>query len=342
MTTLIAPRVHDIGGLQVRRAVPTLQARSVGPFVFVDHMGPAVLEPDHGIDVRPHPHIGLATVTFLWSGEIGHRDTLGSDQVIRPGDVNWMTAGRGIAHSERTPGPERAREHAMHGMQTWIALPRSAEETAPAFHHHAATSLPQQRRNGVWLRVIAGRAYGEESPVQVFSGTLNVALDLDADAEIDLDTGHAERALYILEGEAQLDGADVPARHLIVPSAGTRGRLRAKTPQGDAARRRAAGWPAPPVVELRLQLTRAHRTGQGRLAGRPLRHHPRRRSGIHSATGNAGAQTRQLPLKPCADSHWRTQPCQVSEGECHATQAMPDATATHLEHAHKTVVVIAA
>lgn len=230
MTTLIAPRVHDIGGLQVRRAVPTLQARSVGPFVFVDHMGPAVLEPDHGIDVRPHPHIGLATVTFLWSGEIGHRDTLGSDQVIRPGDVNWMTAGRGIAHSERTPGPERAREHALHGMQTWIALPRSAEETAPAFHHHAATSLPQQRRNGVWLRVIAGRAYGEESPVQVFSGTLNVALDLDADAEIDLATGHAERALYILEGEAQLDGADVPARHLIVPSAGTRGRLRAKTP----------------------------------------------------------------------------------------------------------------
>ncbi|CEJ45845.1 Pirin-like protein CC_3178 (modular protein) [Xanthomonas citri pv. bilvae] len=230
MTTLIAPRVHDIGGLEVRRAVPTLQTRSVGPFVFVDHMGPAVLEPDHGIDVRPHPHIGLATVTFLWAGEIGHRDTLGSDQVIRPGDVNWMTAGRGIAHSERTPGPERAREHALHGMETWIALPRSAEETAPAFHHHAAARLPQQRRDGVWLRVIAGRAYGEESPVQVFSGTLNVALDLAPDAELDLDTGHTERALYILEGEAQLDGADVPARHLIVPSPGARGRLRAKTP----------------------------------------------------------------------------------------------------------------
>ncbi|RBF79882.1 hypothetical protein BRM57_05790, partial [Xanthomonas oryzae pv. oryzae] len=146
MVTLIAPRVHDIGGLEARRAMPTLQARSVGPFVFVDHMGPAVLEPDHGIDIRPHPHIGLATVTFLWAGEIGHRDTLGSDQVIRPGGVNWMTAGRGIAHSERTPGPERAREHALHGMQTWIALPRSAAETAPAFHHYAAASLPQQRR----------------------------------------------------------------------------------------------------------------------------------------------------------------------------------------------------
>ncbi|MBB3855551.1 redox-sensitive bicupin YhaK (pirin superfamily) [Xanthomonas arboricola] len=296
MTTLIAPRVHDIGGLEVRRAVPTLQARSVGPFVFVDHMGPAVLEPDHGIDVRPHPHIGLATVTFLWSGEIGHRDTLGSDQVIRPGDVNWMTAGRGIAHSERTPGPERARTHALHGMQTWIALPRSAEETAPAFHHHAAASLPQQRRDGVWLRVIAGRAYGEESPVQVFSGTLNVALDLQPDAEIDLDTGHAERALYILEGEAQLDGADVPARHLIVPSPGSRGRLRQDAAQGDAARRRAAGWPAPPVVELRFQLQGAHRAGQGRLAGRSLRQHSRRRQGIHPAAGNPGAQAGQLPL----------------------------------------------
>lgn len=230
MTTIIAPRVHDIGGLQVRRAVPTLQARSVGPFVFVDQMGPAVLAPGTGIDVRPHPHIGLATVTFLWSGAIGHRDTLGSDQVIRPGDVNWMTAGRGIAHSERTPSPLRAQPHPLHGMQTWVALPKSAEETAPAFYHHAAASLPQQRRDGVWLRVIAGRAYGEESPVKVFADTLNVALDLDADAEIDLDTGHVQRSLYVLEGEAQLDGVDIPARYLVLPEPGARGRLRAKTP----------------------------------------------------------------------------------------------------------------
>jgi redox-sensitive bicupin YhaK (pirin superfamily) len=230
MTTIIAPRVHDIGGLQVRRAVPTLQARSVGPFVFIDHMGPAVFEPGQGIDVRPHPHIGLATVTFLWSGEIGHRDTLGSDQVIRPGDVNWMTAGRGIAHSERTPPPERGREHPLHGMQTWLALPRNFEETDPAFYHHGADSLPQQRRNGAWLRVIAGRAYGEESPVKVFADTLNVAIDLEADAEIDLDTGHVQRSLYVLEGQAQLDGVDIPERHLILPEDGARGRLRAKTP----------------------------------------------------------------------------------------------------------------
>ena len=230
MTTIIHPRVHDLGSFQVRRAVPTLQARSVGPFVFVDHMGPVVFAPGQGIDVRPHPHIGLATVTFLWAGQIGHRDTLGSEQVIQPGDVNWMTAGRGIAHSERTPADLRRHEQPLHGMQTWVALPRNHEEAEPAFYHFAAEQLPQQRRNGAWLRVIAGRAYGEESPVQVFSDTLNVAIDLEADAEIGLDTTHVERSLYILEGEAQLDGVDIPAMHLVIPEPGARGRLRAKTP----------------------------------------------------------------------------------------------------------------
>jgi redox-sensitive bicupin YhaK (pirin superfamily) len=158
MTTIIPPRVHDIGGFEVRRAVPTLQARSVGPFVFVDHMGPAVFERGRGIDVRPHPHIGLATVTYLWSGSIRHRDSLGSDQDIAPGDVNWMTAGRGIAHSERTPQRLREGEHPLHGMQTWVALPREHEETAPAFRHHAAASLPLIERRDARLRVIAGRA----------------------------------------------------------------------------------------------------------------------------------------------------------------------------------------
>ena len=230
MTTIIAPRVHDIGGFEVRRAVPTLQARSVGPFVFIDQMGPAVLGAGHGIDVRPHPHIGLATVTFLWDGEIGHRDTLGSDQVIRPGDVNWMTAGRGIAHSERSPGPQRQSDSPLHGMQTWVALPRSYEEVAPEFFHFRAEQLPQQRRQGAWLRVIAGRAYGEQSPVKVYSDTLNVAIDLEAGAEIDLDNSHVERSLYLLEGQAQLDGVDIPARHLIIPEPGARARLRALTP----------------------------------------------------------------------------------------------------------------
>ncbi len=230
MATIITPREHDLGGgFKVRRAVPTMQARSVGPFVFVDHMGPAVFEPGRGIDVRPHPHIGLATVTYLWSGAINHKDTLGSEQVIRPGDVNWMTAGRGIAHSERTPHP-RDHDQPLHGMQTWVALPQSSEETAPEFHHHCASALPQIRRAGAWLRVIAGRGFGEESPVRVFSDTFNVAVDLEAGAELRIDDAHAERALYTLEGEAQVDGAGIPERRLVVFDRGSRPVLHAKTP----------------------------------------------------------------------------------------------------------------
>jgi redox-sensitive bicupin YhaK (pirin superfamily) len=230
MTTIIAPRVHDLGGFQVRRAVPSVQARSVGPFVFVDHMGPAVFEPGRGIDVRPHPHIGLATVTFLWAGTITHRDTLGSQQDIAAGDVNWMTAGRGIAHSERTPALLRAEGLAMHGMQTWVALPHADEETAPSFHHHPAASLPRIERDGALLRVIAGRSYAAESPVRVFADTLCVAIDLAADATVTIDDGHIERALYVLDGEAQIDGADIPKQHLVVFDRGTRPTLRAKTP----------------------------------------------------------------------------------------------------------------
>lgn len=231
MTTLITPRTHDLGGgFEVRRAVPTLQARTVGPFVFVDHIGPAVLEPGHALDVRPHPHIGLATVTFLWSGSIHHRDTLGSAQDITPGDVNWMTAGRGIAHSERTPTSLRGQATPLHGMQTWVGLPRSSEEVAPAFHHHRADTLPRINRPGALLRVIAGRAYGSMSPVATFSEILNVAIDLQADAETRIEAFHRERAVYILEGQAQLDGADIPARHLVVLDPGAPARLRAKTP----------------------------------------------------------------------------------------------------------------
>jgi redox-sensitive bicupin YhaK (pirin superfamily) len=230
MTTIVAPRVHDLGGFQVRRAVPSIQARSVGPFVFVDQMGPAAFPPGQGIDVRPHPHIGLATVTFLWAGTICHRDTLGTIQDIGPGDVNWMTAGRGIAHSERTPTALREGEHPLHGLQTWVALPRTDEETAPAFHHHPAATLPRIERPGALLRIVAGRGYGETSPVRVFADTLYVAIDLAPDAEIALDAQHRQRALYVLDGEAQLDGADVPAMHLIVLDDGVSHRLRAKTP----------------------------------------------------------------------------------------------------------------
>lgn len=230
MTTLIAPRVHELGGFEVRRAVPTLQARSVGPFIFVDHIGPATFAPGNGVDVRPHPHIGLATVTFLWAGGLRHRDSLGTLRDIGPGDVNWMTAGRGIVHSERTPPDLRADGHPLHGLQTWVALPAAHEETAPAFHHHAAATLPRLERPGALLRVVAGRAYGQESPVRVFADTLYVAIDLAPDHEVELDAGHRQRALYVLDGEAQLDGADLPARHLVLLDDGVRHRLRARTP----------------------------------------------------------------------------------------------------------------
>jgi redox-sensitive bicupin YhaK (pirin superfamily) len=230
MTILIPPRVHDLGGFQVRRAVPSLQARSVGPFVFVDHMGPAHFDAGRGVDVRPHPHIGLATVTFLWSGGLRHRDTLGSLQDILPGDVNWMTAGRGIAHSERTPPGLRDAGSPLHGMQTWVALPQADQEVEPSFHHHAAASLPERDHEGARLRVIAGRAFGMESPVKVFADTWNVAVDLAADAELGLAAEAVERALYVLEGEAQLDGADLPEKHLVVLDRGARHVLRAKTP----------------------------------------------------------------------------------------------------------------
>ena len=230
MTILVPPRIHDLGGFQVRRAVPSLQARSVGPFVFVDHMGPAHFDAGHGVDVRPHPHIGLATVTFLWSGGMRHRDTLGSLQDILPGDVNWMTAGRGIAHSERTPPGLRETGFPLHGMQTWVALPQADAEVEPSFHHHAASTLPERDHGGARLRVIAGRAFGMESPVKVFADTWNVAVDLAGDAKLELAPEAAERALYVLEGDAQLDGTDIPEKHLLVLDRGVRHVLRAKTP----------------------------------------------------------------------------------------------------------------
>ena len=229
MTTLITPRIHDIGGFNVRRAVPSLQARSVGPFVFVDHMGPGIFEPGRGIDVRPHPHIGLATVTYLWDGALRHRDSLGSVQDIVPGDVNWMTSGRGIVHSERTPPMPRAEGHRVHGMQTWVALPRHDEDIAPSFQHHPAANIPERDHAGVRLRVVAGRGFGMESPVRVHAETFNVALDLETDAELDIEAEAAERALYVLEGECQLDGTDLPAQHLLLLEPGQRHRLHAKT-----------------------------------------------------------------------------------------------------------------
>ena len=192
--TIIDPKVHDLGGgFTVRRALPHLNARHIGPFVFFDHMGPVRFANGEGIDVRPHPHIGLATVTYLFDGAIEHRDTLGSVQTIRPGDVNWMTAGRGIAHSERSPAVERAAGHALHGIQIWIALPTSAEEVEPDFHHHPASSLPQIEKDGVRLRLIAGEAFGLRSPVVTFSKMFYVAVEFLSDGAL-IAAGRTRRA----------------------------------------------------------------------------------------------------------------------------------------------------
>jgi redox-sensitive bicupin YhaK (pirin superfamily) len=201
---VIDPRPRDLGGFTVRRLLPAAGNRMVGPFIFLDHMGPAVMERGSGMDVRPHPHISLATVTYLFEGEIIHRDTLGSELAIHPGDVNWMLAGRGIAHSERSSLEERARGVRIHGIQSWVALPTAHEEDAPGFAHHPARTLPKVRREGVELTVIAGTAYGAESPVGVLSPTLYVDARLEAGARLAVDQDHAQRAVHVVDGVARI------------------------------------------------------------------------------------------------------------------------------------------
>src|SRR5450432_3011412 len=225
--TLIEPRIHDLGCFNVARLLPHRLARHIGPFVFFDHIGPAQFAAGEGIDVRPHPHIGLATVTYLFDGAMEHRDNLGSVQTIRPGDVNWMTAGRGIAHSERTPALERAAGHAMHGIQTWVALPQHAEEVAPSFHHHPARDLPQIDLGGVQLRLIAGNAFGERSPVVTFSAMFYLAAEFSPGTAITLPPEHAERAVFSTDAGLLVGGIEVPAGRLAVLPAGENVEIRA-------------------------------------------------------------------------------------------------------------------
>jgi len=210
-------RARDLGGFQVRRILPAVERRLVGPFIFFDHMGPAHFEPGHGIDVRPHPHIGLATVTYLFEGEIDHKDSLGSDQPIVPGDINWMTAGRGIVHSERTRPAVRAEGPRLDGLQLWIALPTAHEEAEPEFHHHPAASLPEIVRDGARIRVLAGSAYGELSPVHTYSPLFYVDVALPAGRTLQVPREHAERALYVVQGAVDC-GAEraVPGRMLVL------------------------------------------------------------------------------------------------------------------------------
>ncbi len=200
LATVIDARQRDLGDLVVGRVLPSAARRMVGPFIFFDHMGPADLPPGHGIDVRPHPHIGLATVTYLFEGEIIHRDSLGSHQAIRPGDVNWMTAGRGIVHSERTAAERRREGSRLNGLQLWVALPVAHEETAPQFHHHPADTLPVIEVAGARVRIIAGDAYGRRSPVTTLSPLFYADVSLPPGCEFALTDAYSERAAYVIDG----------------------------------------------------------------------------------------------------------------------------------------------
>ncbi|MDX2237327.1 MAG: pirin family protein [Hyphomonadaceae bacterium] len=216
---LITPKPRDLGeGFMVRRALPAIEKRAVSSFIFLDQMGPADFAPGQGIDVRPHPHIGLATVTYLFDGEIVHRDSLGYVQPIRPSDVNWMVAGRGVTHSERTGDAVRASGGRLYGLQLWVALPKAHEEIAPSFAHHPAASLPSWEENGASVRVILGEAFGRASPVEILSPMFYVDVKLSDGAEIAAPGGWDERAVYVLEGRIAIDGEPVDAGMLAILS----------------------------------------------------------------------------------------------------------------------------
>lgn len=237
LQTVVIPRTRDLGdNFQVRRALPSAERRMVGPFVFLDQMGPTRFAPGRGLDVRPHPHIGLATVTYLLEGEIFHRDSLGTRQAIRPGEVNWMTAGRGIVHSERTDPRLRAAGPALAGLQCWVALPREHEETAPAFSHHAAAALPVEQGEGARAIIIAGSFFGRRSPVATLSDLFYVDLQLEPGARLTMPAEYGEQALYIVQGTLDLgpDGR-FDAGQLLVTKPGVALTLSAAADPGRAA-----------------------------------------------------------------------------------------------------------
>jgi redox-sensitive bicupin YhaK (pirin superfamily) len=214
--TVIVPRARDLGGFEVRRALPSRMRQTVGPFIFFDQMGPAEFSVGKGIDVRPHPHINLATVTYLFDGEIIHRDSLGTKMPIRPGAVNWMTAGRGIVHSERTSPELKARGSRVFGLQTWVVLPAAHEETDPSFIHYEATELPVLKAEGKRVRLVVGEAWGIRSPVETFSDTIYADVALEPGAALPLETEHEERAIYVVSGAVTIGSDRFPSGQLLV------------------------------------------------------------------------------------------------------------------------------
>ncbi len=214
--TVIMPRARDIGGFEVRRALPSAHRQMVGPFIFWDQMGPARFPLGEGVDVRPHPHIGLATLTYLFDGEIMHRDSLGTAQPIRPGEVNWMTAGRGIVHSERTGAEQRGQGALLYGIQAWVALPKAHEDTAPGFAHIASDALPTIEAEGKRVRVVAGSLWGAASPVPSYSEMIYADAILDTGARLPIPAEHEERALYVVEGTIAIAGDRFECGQLLI------------------------------------------------------------------------------------------------------------------------------
>ena len=227
LASVIEARARDLGGFTVGRVLPSSARQLIGPFIFFDHMGPADFPPGRGIDVRPHPHIGLATVTNLYEGENVHRDSLGSLQPIRPGDVNWMTAGRGIVHSERTGAGARETGSRLNGLQLWVALPLEHEETEPEFHHHPAQELPSLELAGAQVRVLAGSAFGERSPVRTFSPLFYADAAMPAGSELPLPDEYEERAAYIVSGTVECGSERAERGRMLVLTPGTRTSLHA-------------------------------------------------------------------------------------------------------------------
>jgi redox-sensitive bicupin YhaK (pirin superfamily) len=217
---VIMPREKDLGGFSVRRILPYATHRMVGPFIFFDHMGPAEFHMHEGMDVRPHPHIGLATVTYLFEGKIRHRDSLGSDQLIEPGAINWMTAGRGIVHSERTPDDVREAGGRVNGIQCWVALPNEHEDVAPSFFHHGAASLPKFKIGDVRLNLLVGTAFGHESPVKVYSDIFYLEVLMPKGSQLNFPAGDREVAAYVVDGQVRIDGQAVEPYTMAVLNSG--------------------------------------------------------------------------------------------------------------------------
>ncbi len=225
--TVIVPRAHDLGGFEVRRALPSVKRQMVGPFIFFDQMGPAEFLTGGGIDVRPHPHIGLGTVTYLMKGRIHHRDSLGTDAWIEPGAVNWMLAGHGITHSERQDGPQRQAQHSLFGLQTWLALPKALEDAPASFVHTGKDALPVLEGEGKRLRLILGDVYGEKAPVPVDFDVFYADAMLEAGASLPMPDNHEDRGAYVLEGSVTVAGQDFEAGRMLVFRPGDRVSIKA-------------------------------------------------------------------------------------------------------------------